>query len=205
MNIYSITLLYYILYPLSKIIHFRIPAKFLRIIESLYFVIGCLIYLYLPKFETINWLIFGILIWIIYLPIMIAMNSGSINHFLRFKYGLIKYCKYLILNKNKSLNCILAVIKEELIWRYEYVYFMQMLEFNKGLIIFVGSVLFYAIHWGKKGKIILLSEIEFLIFSVLLYIVYFYSNSMILLITIHFMRNSYLDFIKYRNEKWISY
>jgi len=133
------------------------------------------------------------------------MNSGSINLFLGFKYKLIRYCKYLALNKIKSLNCILAVIKEELIWRYEYVYFMQMLEFNKVLIILFGSVLFYAIHWGKTEKIVLLSEIEFLIFSLLLYIIYFYSNSMVLLITIHFMRNSYLDFIKYRNERWISY
>ncbi|MCP4970934.1 MAG: CPBP family intramembrane metalloprotease [Arcobacter sp.] len=133
---------------------------------------------------------------IIYFPFMVALSSPGFKFLLSFKFKIYLWLKSHFTLTRKHKTILINTLIEELVWRSSFIYICSELGFTNIIIIIIGSLLFYLIHLDLSKKIIVLSEIELLIFSFLLYIIFISTESILVVWLIHFMRNSYLQFIK---------
>jgi hypothetical protein len=144
---------------------------------------------------------FIIILGILYLPVMVLLTSNGLKYFLRFNYKVVRWIKYIVSDKKKSIIILFRTLWEELIWRCAFVFCMNILSCPNILIISIGSILFYSIHVSAiSKKIVLMKEIELLIFSILLYFTYIKLESLFIVWGIHFIRNSYIKFNKSQVE-----
>lgn len=127
---------------------------------------------------------------------MVALNSPNFAFLLSFKFKIYRWFKSLFTFSNSHKAILIRTLIEELVWRSSFTYICRELGLENVYIIISGSLLFYLIHLDLSKKIIVLSEFELLIFSFLLYFVFISTESIIVVWIIHFMRNSYLQFIK---------
>ena len=192
--ILSYTLLvYYLLYPSFNIF---LKNKNLRKILTLWELVLLFIGIYAIQTTPAKGVTIYAILGLLYLPIMFILNSSSSRYFFNFRYNFVKWLKSIWSSLNNYLLVLIRTFREELVWRFSFVYLMRDVGFTNNNIILIGSILFYLIHFKKKNKVILLVEFELLLFSFLLYFVYIQTQSVFDVWAIHFLRNSYLDFYK---------
>lgn len=184
---------FYLNYAFSKIFSLRILPRFWMELFEI-----CLIFLGLIKIliGDLDAIIRSIIYGLLYLPLMVALTSSSLIYFFSFRYHIINWLKSIFRNTKLYIPILYKTFKEELIWRSSFVFLLRFNRINPVIIFIIGSILFYSIHFNKNIKIVILTEIELLLFSCLLYIVYLEYNSFIAVLFIHFIRNSYLYFYR---------
>lgn len=133
-------------------------------------------------------------IGIAYLPITVSLTSPSLAYVLGFRYKFAEWIFAVVKDRASYLPVLLQTLKEELVWRSAFVYLGRFNNIPDHLLLVVGSILFYLIHWNPKGRIVILTEFELLCFSFLLYVVYLELHTLIGVWAIHFIRNSYLRY-----------
>jgi len=141
-------------------------------------------------------LFLGIILTLLYIPLMVFLTSPSIRYFLNFKYQLFEWISNIFIFPQKHFKQLILALWEELIWRVAFVLLLQQLGVGDSLIFLCGSVLFYLIHFSFSKKIIILTEFELFLFSCLLYGLYLLTYSLLLVWLIHFLRNSYLQYTR---------
>jgi len=190
----SILLLsFYLIYAFSKIFSVKILPRFwIGLFEICLIFLGLISVLIGDVSAIIGSIIYGLL----YLPLMVALTSPSLKYFFSFRYHIINWLKSIFGDIKLYIPILYNTFREELIWRSSFVFLLRFNRINHVIIFIIGSILFYSIHFNKNAKIVLLTEIELLLFSCLLYIVYLEYNSFIAIWLIHFIRNSYLYFYR---------
>ena len=133
-----------------------------------------------------------------YLPIMILCTTPAafLSRFIRLSPA--RWIKYAKKNRILSLSILIGTLKEELIWRVALVWLARQMMIGDGIIILTGALCFYGIHWKPQSLVVLMTEIELFIFSLLLYVVYIQTTSLIGVWAIHFLRNTCIFYC--RNE-----
>ncbi|MGB9774545.1 MAG: CPBP family glutamic-type intramembrane protease [Bacteroidota bacterium] len=135
-------------------------------------------------------------IGIAYLPLAVGMTCPSLEYFLRFRYKFRIWLNALFKERNAYLPILFNTLKEELVWRSAFVYVGRWNNIPDAVLLVLGSFLFYLVHWNPKSRIVLLTEVEFLCFSCLLYLAYIKLETLVGVWLIHFIRNSYLRFCR---------
>ena len=129
-----------------------------------------------------------LIISMIYFPILFLMTSISARQVranCRFK-SIYQFLSSLL---NIYPVILLNVLIEELIWRVCYVYLLSHLQIPEIIIAVSGALLFTIAHLKLGKKLILLVQIEFILFSLMLYTLFMVYQSLILIWLIHFFRN----------------
>lgn len=187
-----INIIIFVLYPLCVILRFipdNVPKIiFLTIFEISMVIIGMHFFFLTFILEPFTLLIIAVA----YIPLMIIFTNPSTFSFRKilfvFKYWPVKIVTEPVNNK----NILLKAIEEELIWRGAFVNLAYWAGMTMPIIIPFGALLFYSVHINVKRKIYALKEFEFLFFSTFIVTAYIISNSLLITILIHFMRNSFL-------------
>lgn len=135
-----------------------------------------------------------------YLPIMISFTTPSLNYLRLFRFRPGRWINHTIMNGVMSLTILVDTLKEELVWRVALVWLARQMMIDDVLIIFTGALCFYGIHWIPRPLVILMTEFELFLFSLLLYIVYIKTASLIGVWIIHILRNSYIHFCRNGTE-----
>ncbi|MBU1299114.1 MAG: CPBP family intramembrane metalloprotease [Proteobacteria bacterium] len=135
-------------------------------------------------------------IGIAYLPITVGLTSPSLAYVLGFRYKFAEWIFAVVKDRASYLPVLLQTLKEELVWRSAFMYLGRFNNIPDPLLLVVGSILFYLIHWNAKGRVVILTELELLCFSFLLYVVYLELQTLIGVWIIHFIRNSYLRYYR---------
>jgi hypothetical protein len=184
---------FYFIYALSKIFSLRILSQISMALFEI-----CLIILGLIKILVgdVDAIIRSIIYGLLYLPLMVALTSPSVKYFFSFRYQFCFWLKSIFRDFKLYIPILYKTFREELIWRSSLVFLLRFFHLNQVVIFIIGSILFYSIHFNKNAKIVLLTEIELLLFSCLLYVVYLEYNSFLTVWLIHFIRNSYLYFYR---------
>lgn len=134
-------------------------------------------------------------IGIVYIPVMVALNSPNIRTILIFRYRILTFFKTIIKEYKKYSVIGWRVLTEELVWRCSFVFLMNYFGIDNISIVLVGSILFYLIHAGFSKKIVVISELELIQFIFILYISFIITDSLAGVWILHFYRNGYLTFI----------
>jgi len=122
------------------------------------------------------------------------MTSPSFRYFKNFRLELYGWVKSLYHDKKPNILILLQTLKEELIWRSAFTSLCITIDINKSMILVTGGILFYFIHWSAKKRIVVLTEVELLCFSMLTYFVYLELDTFMGAWAIHFIRNSFLHY-----------
>ncbi|WP_434968535.1 CPBP family glutamic-type intramembrane protease [Rosettibacter primus] len=194
-----ILFMYYLMQTISHLYLIRwapflINSYLIRIIFAFLEIILLSIGLYNIKIGGFYIIITSPFIAVIYLPLIVLLTSPSFQYFVSYRYRFWNWIKFIVTKYLKTIKILLQTLKEELIWRSAFVVIATILGISNILIVIIGSLMFYFIHWEWKKKIILLQEFELWLFSLLLYMLFLYTNSLLAVWIIHFIRNSYLIF-----------
>lgn len=170
----------------------KYQKKYQSIVQAVLVIMG----IYYAKVGSISDIIMYPILSLIYLPFMVAFNSPNFAFLFSYKYRIYEWIKSLFSFNKQIMVTLIQTLVEELVWRSAFIYICNQLGFTAVQILVAGSLLFYLIHLDLSKKIIILSEFELLVFSFILYLIFISTESIITVWIIHFMRNSYLQFIK---------
>lgn len=170
----------------------KYQKKYQSIVQAVLVIIG----VYYAKVGSISDIIMYPILSLIYFPFMVAFSSPNFTFLLTYKFRIYEWIKSLFPFNKQIMVTLIQTLVEELVWRSAFIYIFNQFGFTTFQILIAGSLLFYFIHLNLSKKIIILSEIELLVFSFILYLIFISTESIITVWIIHFMRNSYLQFIK---------
>lgn len=185
----KIFLLYYFVIP---VISFISRDKMLRIIE------------------------FSCSLMMLYMGIIVAQCGSILNIFLSFFWGVLSLIftisltlsdksvlqsalmqigevpEKIVKHPGKATRVMLSVVQEELIWRAVFVYLVENILTGRIYIILMGSFLFYLVHFNSMRPVIFIAHLEFILFTVFIYVIFLQTGSVIAVSIIHFMRNIFI-------------
>ena len=187
-----ILLIYFILIP---ILSFMPRGRLLRICEFILSVLLLIYGLVVARWGSVLQIFLSMIIGTGFLIITIIMTSRRCQLSRRSFLGILHIPGFIICNPNLSLRVLLANIQEELIWRAAFVHFMMLVYGDIVLIVAAGATLFYVIHLPAMRPVVIAAHIEFVLFSILLYVIYIQTFSIIAVCLIHFIRNIYIRVI----------
>ena len=159
-----------------------------KVIELLFEIVLVIIALFQIRSENFRLLPITLVICIIYFPFMMLMTSATawqVWSIFRFKSPARLKLRFL----NTYPVILLNVAIEEIIWRICYVYLLSQQQIPVIIIAISGSILFTVAHWRDGKKLVLLEQIEFIFFSLILYTIFMIYESFISIWLIHFFRN----------------
>ena len=128
----------------------------------------------------------------LYIPLMLISANPVLFPLKKFVVALKQWPKMLFRKPVDSKNIFLRSIEEELVWRGAFANIAIAAGMPVEIIVFLGGILFYTIHINSKRKIEPMIEIEFLFFSFFIITVFVVTGSLLTVIIIHFIRNSFL-------------
>ncbi len=190
-TIESLLFLGYLYFPISCFIkRKRIKRLIEFLLESIFILIG-IIHAQSGNFQ---WFYMSMILSIIYFPMMIWMTSGVgvLGYVIKLTKNIIHLSKIRILQT--LLLVSINTLVEELIWRVSFSYLLCNLNIAEGMIVILGSILFTLIHWSPGKEINLWNQFEFLLFSVMLYLLFLLSGSLPAVWFVHFIRNILIKF-----------
>lgn len=115
-------------------------------------------------------------------------KSGLWDSLLRiseFPASIIKY-------PGRALRVLLASAQEEFVWRAAFVYLIGHFSDDRFYVVSAGTLLFYLVHLPAMRPVIFIAHLEFIIFTLFIYIIFLQTGSVLAVIIIHFMRNIYI-------------
>lgn len=192
-----VLLAYYVYRAASALINFR---RFLAIRAALEISLA-LIGLWWLVVGSPAAIMLSAAIGIAYLPVTIGLTSPSLTYFLAFRYRFAEWISTIIKDRSSYISVSLQTLKEELVWRSAFLHLGRVVDIPDLALVAIGSVMFYLIHWSPKGRIVVLTELELVCFSVLLYVVYVELDTLVGVWVIHFIRNSYLRFYRSNQQR----
>ena len=188
----KILLIYYILIP---ILSFMRRGKSLRIGEFFLSMLLVIFGLAVSRWGSSVQIFMSVIIGTGFLIITIIMTSPRCLLSRRSLLGILHIPGFIICKPNISIRILLANIQEELIWRAAFVHLMMPLFGDIFLTVAAGATIFYIIHLPVMRPVVIAAHIEFVLFSILLYVFYIQTFSIIAVCLIHFIRNIYIRVI----------
>jgi hypothetical protein len=180
-----VLILCYIYFPFSWLVKRK---RLRRVIDLLFETVLVIIAMYQMRSENFRFLLCTLVICMIYFPFMMLMTLTSARQLKSiFRAGSPHRFKLRFI-ENYPLILINAAL-EELIWRVCFIHLLLQLQIPGIVIAVSGSILFTLAHWRVDNKLVLLAQIEFFLFSLLLYTIFLIYESFITIWFIHFLRN----------------
>ncbi len=139
-------------------------------------------------------ILLSVLAGLIYLPLMVHLNPPRQKIRGKQEANFIEWFKTLFLIPKVYRAEFIDTLKEELIWRCALVYLLSSLGLTPWLIMVISGLLFFTVHFDLTTRIIIVAQAELLFLSMLLYLIYLLTGSVMCVLIVHFCRNSYLKF-----------
>lgn len=142
----------------------------------------------IPSDNIFNF-VFGINIGILIFPISLFLCNYSVKQ--KFFFEISKLIRKNIFTKEFLLYCLVTACIEEYIWRYSIFNGILSLYVNKEFIAIISILSFFCIHLelSKTKKKNINNYIDIFLFSIILVVLYYFINSLLLVIGVHLARN----------------
>lgn len=180
-----IMLIYFLVVPVSILLSIKFLPGNGNLFLDILIIAGNIEYLY---FGNVSDLSRALMIMLLYLPVMILLTAhpGLARKLVCFNRQKPEF------SLNRQLGILLATLREELVWRLAFVAVLRRISICEYAIIFAGTALFYISHMNLSRRLILPAQIDLLLFSSLLYLLYSKTDSILSVWLVHYLRNAFV-------------